>query len=193
MRLRTKGLWVIATPPVVVSLALGYYYGILDWQGQPVCHKQVTGALMAWMMDNGMKAESHIDSFPNAGGFSKNSLDLIANEMGGTMDWAKGYRYIAGLKEDDPGELILMYIDRPTRWTWHGAPPTIFKKKAWLVVTVGFSPSGEGELSERISTEEFKRRLNGTIDFVRTNARPNWQTVVAEHTKFLEGLASGTQ
>ena len=193
MRLKTTGLWVIGAPAVVVSLALGYYYVILDWQGQPVCHKQVTAAFTVWMMDNGINGKGQANPFPNAGGFSKNSLDLIASQMGGMMDWAKGYRYIAGLRGDDPGELILMYIDRPTRWTWHGAPPTIFKKKAWLVVTVGFSPSGEGELSERISTEEFKRRLIGTIDFVRTNARPNWQAVVAEHTIFLETLESVKQ
>jgi len=193
MRLKTKGLWVVAAPAVIVSLAVGYYYGILDWQAQPVCHKQVMGAFMAWMMDNGMKAETQANPFPNADGFSKNSLYLIANEMGSTRDWAKDYGYVVGLRQDDPGELVLMNIDRPTRWTWHGGPPTIFKQKAWLIVTVDFDSHGGGELSERISTTEFKRRLAGTIDFVRTNARPNWQTVVAEHTKFLEALERSNQ
>ena len=65
-----------------------------------------------------------------------------------------------------------------------------FKEKKWLVVPVDFGLGRpvQGELSERITTDDFKRRLGATIDFVRTNQRPNWQTVVAEHTKFLQSL-----
>lgn len=48
--------------------------------------------------------------------------------------------------------------------------------------------SGVGEMSERLTTEEFKRRLGETIEFVRTNARPHWQEIVAEQTKFLESM-----
>jgi hypothetical protein len=76
---------------------------------------------------------------------------------------------------------------------WHGPPPTIFKDKAWIVVPVDFkmggrSPAGAGELSERVSFDEFQRRLRCTLDYVRTNERPNWQTIVAEHTEFLESV-----
>src|SRR6266404_5514943 len=131
MRLKTNGLWVIAAPAVIVSLALGFYYLILDWHWHPVCHKQVMGAFTVWMMDNKQR-----NTFPNANGISQASLDLIRNEMGGSMDWAKDYRYIPGLRQDDPGRLIIMYMSRPTRWTWHGAPPTVFKEKAWIVVPV---------------------------------------------------------
>jgi hypothetical protein len=94
-----------------------------------------------------------------------------------------------------------MYVDRPTRWTWHGAPPTKFKEKAWLIIPVDFTnaqrygtngeiiPTHEvGEDSERLSTDEFKARLQKTIDFVRTNQRPNWQTIVAEHSTVLQTL-----
>jgi hypothetical protein len=31
------------------------------------------------------------------------------------------------------------------------------------------------EMSERLTTEQLKRRLGETIDFVRANARPHWQ------------------
>jgi hypothetical protein len=52
---------------------------------------------------------------------------------------------------------VLMYLDRPTRWTWHGVPPTIFKEKALIIVPAdiaggGRPKSGPGELSERVST-----------------------------------------
>ena len=47
---------------------------------------------------------------------------------------------------------------------------------------------GGGELSERITEDEFRRRLQSTLDLVKTNARPNWEAVVAEHTRFLEAL-----
>jgi hypothetical protein len=113
--------------------------------------------------------------------------------MGGHMAWATNYRYVPGLREDDPGDLVLLYLDRLTRWTWHGPPPTILKAKAWIVVPVDFTmgfrpPSGGGELSERVSLDEFRSRLRRTLDFVRTNERPHWQTIVAEHTKFLKSI-----
>ena len=71
----------------------------------------------------------------------------------------------------------------------------MFKKKAWLVIPVDFTiwarpPSpGGGELSERVSLDEFRSRLRRTSsEFVRSNERPHWQTVVAEHTKFLDSI-----
>jgi hypothetical protein len=45
-----------------------------------------------------------------------------------------------------------------------------------------------GECSERLTLDEFRMRLRKTLDFLRENERPNWQTVVAEHQKFLESL-----
>jgi hypothetical protein len=199
MRLKKTRLWVVGVPAVIVGLAFGFYYVILDWHGRPVCHKVVMGAFDEWISANGMDTNSRTNSFPNVNGMGKESLDSIRNGMNGYMEWAKDYRYIPGLRENDPGKLILMYYSRPTRWTWHGGPPTVFKEKAWIVVPVDFAfwgdrtPEGPGELSERISTKEFKTRLRATIDFVRTNARPNWQTVVAEHTKVLEEVEGSTR
>jgi hypothetical protein len=43
-------------------------------------------------------------------------------------------------------------------------------------------------LSERVSLDEFRSTLKRTLDFIRTNERPNWQAVVAEHSKFLNSL-----
>ena len=116
--------------------------------------------------------------------------------MGGYMVWAKDYNYVPGLRENDPADLVLMYFNRPTRWNWHGHPPTIFKEKAWIIIPVDFDMgvnfrphTGQGgECSERVSLDEFRSRLRRTLDFVRTNERPNWQTVVAEHSKFLESI-----
>jgi hypothetical protein len=43
-------------------------------------------------------------------------------------------------------------------------------------------------MSERVSADEFKARLKKTIDYIRAKQRPNWQTIVAEQTKFLESI-----
>jgi hypothetical protein len=194
MRLKIAGLWVIGVPAVMVTLAFGFYYLILDWHGRPACHKVIMGAFDEWMSANGMDTDSRTNSFPNVNGVGKDSLNSIRSGLGGYMDWANDYCYVPGLRQDDPGSFILMYYHCPTRWTWHGGPPTVFKEKAWIVVPVDFafwggrSPEGPGEMSERISTQAFKMRLRNTIEFVRTNARPNWQTVVAEHTRVLEAV-----
>jgi hypothetical protein len=176
----------------LVGLAFGYYFLVApDLEGRPFCHKVVNLGLRMWRDDH------NTNVFPNVHGIGRDSLAEIKEEMAGNMEWARDYRYVAGLRADDPGDLVLMYFDRPTRWTLHvERPPTRFKEKAWIVVPVDFKwdprgssrPRGPGEESERVSTEEFKRRLTETLDFVRTNARPDWQAVVAEHTKFLESI-----
>jgi hypothetical protein len=146
-----------------------------------------------WMEENHMDINSCTNAFPNIRGSGRDSLAAISNSMSGHMDWAKDYKYVPGLREDDPGDLILMYVDRPTRWTWHGVAPTIFRDKAWIMVPVNFTNGGRersvsGELSERVSLDVFRRRLRRTLDYLRTNERPNWQTAVSEHTKFLDSI-----
>ena len=178
---------------VVVGLRLGYNHFM---EGRPYCHKGFMLGFLTWMQEKGMDPSSHANAFPNINGMGADSLATISNGMAGHMEWTKDYRYVPGLHQDDPGDLLLMYLDRPTRWTWHGSPPKVFmfKEKAWLVMPVDFtmgprrpSPCG-GELSERVSLDEFRSRLRRTLDFVRTNERPHWQTVVAEHTKFLDSI-----
>src|SRR5581483_10680659 len=101
-----------------------------------------------------------------------------SNAMGSQMAGAGDYRYVAGLRQDDPRDLVLLYLDRPTRWTWHEAHPTIFNKKAWMLIPVDFEGggwhAGGGECSDRVSLGEFRSRLRRTLDFIRTNQRPNW-------------------
>jgi hypothetical protein len=186
MRTKRAMLWIGGVIAALIGLPFGYYHLILDWQGRPYCHKQVYTAFRLWMDD------AKTNAFPNIEGSSWNSLVEIREEMNG-MDWAKHYRYVPGLREDDPGDLVLMYLDCPTRWAWHGGPPTIFKEKAWILVPVDFGLDldrrrGPGECSERVSFDEFRSRLERTLAFVRTNDRPNWRTVVADHTKFLDSI-----
>jgi hypothetical protein len=186
MRLKRVILWIAGTFAV---LGVGYCFLILDWKGRPFCHKQMVTWFWIWMDHHGKTA-----TYPNVNGRSADSLATIGEEIkGGRMDWAKGYNYVPGLWKDDPGDLVLMYVNSPTRWVSHVRPPSIFQDKAWIVVPVDFKMgsrpwSGPGECSERVSTEEFKSRLRKTLDFVRTNKRPHWQTIVAEHTKFLETI-----
>ena len=165
---------------------------LFDQEGKPYCHKGFMFGFKRWMSDNGMDINSNTNVFPNIVGSSADSLTAIHDSMSGQMDWTKDYEYVPGLREDDPGHLVLMYMNRPTRWVWHGMPPTVFKTKAWIIVPVGFGtgrrPEGPGELSERVSPDRFRERLRETLDFLRTNSRPHWQTVVAEHERFLESL-----
>jgi len=197
MRLKRSIRWLIVALVVFVCAPIFFYnFIILDWNGRPYCHKQVMSSFLSWMSDKESNTNGAANEFPNVGGISRDSLAAINEEMAGT-NWSQNYRYVPGLREDDPGYLVLMYLDRPTRWTWHGRPPTIFKDKKWILVPVDFAiggrtPSGPGELSERVTTDKFKRRLRETIGFVRTNARPNWQTIVSEQTKFLESIESSS-
>ena len=171
--------WAIITVGVLVLIPVVYFGLILDWQGRPFCHKQILLGLLTW------SDEAHTKAFPNVRGLSWDSILAFQEEMAGT-NWARHYKYVPGLHQDDPGDLVMLYFDQPTRWIWHGAPSTVFRKKAWILVRVDFT--GPGECSEEVSTPEFERRLQRTLDFIRTNERPNWQTVIAEHEKFLKEL-----
>lgn len=198
MRRKRITLWIVGFLAVLVGLALGFYYVILDWEGRPFCHKQVKFAFMSSMGDLGVDTDRRTIYYPNVNGVGRDSLATISEAMNGYMEWAEDYRYVPGLREGDPGDLVLMYIDRPTRWVWHGVPPTVFKEKAWIVVPLDFTwgdrpPAGPGEWSERVSLEEFRSRLRRTLDFLRTNERPDWQTVVAEHTMFLDSIEDGNR
>ena len=196
--MRTKRVmsWIGGTSAVLVGLAFGYYNFILDWQGRPFCHKQFMFGFLEVMHPSGGDILDDPRPFPNANGLSQVSLAAISENMGGYTVWTNDYSYVPGLREDDPPDLVLMYFNRPTRWNWHGPPPTIFKEKAWIIVPVdfgsgsGFRPhTGQvGECSERVSLDEFRSRLRRTLGFVRTNERPNWQTIVAEHSKFLDSI-----
>jgi hypothetical protein len=169
----------------------GYVRFVLDWRGQPVCHKVLMTSLDIWTEDHGTNA------FPNIGGRSRDSLAELRDTYPG-VQLEDRHGYVAGLRKDDPGDLVLMYLNEPSRWVWHGAPKIIFDRQAWIVVPVDFTMGlhttrntkiiGAGECSETLSPEQFRIRLQSTLDFVRTNNRPNWQTVVAEHSKFLESL-----
>lgn len=182
---------ILATLAGVTIIAVGGWHLFTDSSHRPICHKQLYFALQAWIED----ARSS-GAFPNVAGKSRETLDLIRREMLWPEDLSQTYNYVPGLRVDDPGDLVLLYVNAPTRWIWHGSTPTIFRDRAWLVVPVDFrlgnknpisrpSPMGQGELSERVSEVEFRRRLRNTLDFVRTNERPNWREVVSEHTQFV--------
>lgn len=176
-----------------MGLSLVWHQFFLDWDGKPFCHKQIFGAFMNWSEGNGSDINSRAKPFPNVHGQGKESLAAIRDAFDGEMDWANDYKYVPGLKQDDPGDLVLMYFDRPTRWITHVVPSSLLTETAWIIVPVDFTMSGrplsgQGEMSERVSLDEFRARLKRTLDFVRKNKRPNWQTVVAEHTAFLDEL-----
>ena len=175
------------------SFLMACYFWLYDWKARPFCHKQIQNAFAIWMDDR------KTNVFPNLGGHSHESMLAIRNELGGYVEWADRYRYVAGLTLNDPDDLVLLYVSEPTRWTWHGGrPPTKLQEKAWILVPLDFKLFGhrntailaQGELSERVAAQEFAQRLRKTLDFLKTNQRPNWRTVVAEHEGILESLAS---
>lgn len=164
------------------------YYLRIDWTGRPFCHKQIWFASEDWQQAN------KTGDFPNVDGRSQKSMAAL-EQVWSYLDWTNDYRYVPGLKQGDPGELVLLYLKQPTRWRWHGQlPPTVSGEEAWLILPVDFS-WGERipeypvtEVTERVPTSEFKRRLEATLEYLRENERENWETVVAEHTEFLESI-----
>jgi hypothetical protein len=188
-------LTVMAT---LIGLPASVYFLLYDHQNEPLCHKGVMLALLNWL------DQKQTDVLPNVEGRSVDSLGQL-HAYWGDDPWEEKYRYIPGLHKGDPGDLVMMYMPVPTRYIWHDNPQTVFAEPKWMIVPLDFcGPIGSqigsltprdipapGEESERVSLDEFKTRLKKTLDFLRSNDRPNWQTAVAEHTRFLDSLANG--
>lgn len=181
----------VAVTILLFSGGLRKIYGLfVDPSAQPVCHKQVHGLLQHWQDVH--KARE----FPNVQGDSLASLAEI-DPRDDLRNFKSNYNYVPGLTRDDPDELVLLYVNRPTRWTWHGQPPTIFTDHAWILVPVDMKTFGRrernqlapGEFSERVSFDEFRQRLQKTLDYLKTQQRPNWEAVVKEHSEFLTRAA----
>src|SRR5438309_10564358 len=82
---------------------------------RPWCHRQVDGAFIQWMLSTGQPSE-YPHEYPNANGNGHASLALIEPYFGGDIH---DYGYVPGLREDDPKDLVLMYLKKKTRHSYH--------------------------------------------------------------------------
>ena len=178
---------------IVVGLPAFVYFVPYDHQNEPFCHKAVFVGILIYF------DEQKTDVLPNIGGRSADSISSMLKYWG-DQPWADTYRYVPGLKKGDPGDLVLMYMPAPTRYVWHNNPQTIFAEKKWILVPLDFGSHAfemgaakvdrdipfYGEECERVSLAELQSRLKKTLDYLRENNRPSWQTVAAEHETFLE-------
>lgn len=150
------------------------------------CHHLLVHAFEQWKIEtrNG-------DWYPNVAGDGRTSLNLIAPYMKYGSDELRDYRYVPGLKDDDPADLILAYVRKPSWRTWHGDTHWIRSDRRWVVLNPRFSPAmdtdarGYSEDGEAITTTEFHRRLQATLDYLKAQNRPFCTNVVQEHSVFL--------
>lgn len=147
-----------------------------------LCQKVLDGGFEQCKMENGTNA------YPNVEGNSKKSFASAGQYMWHWEEYYAKYGYVPGLKDDDPSDLVLMYLKKKTRRTWNGDfSGSILREPKWMVIGPDFGydlPEG-GRLEE---TSVFKTRLQRTLDFLKENERPHWETVVKEHTEFLNSI-----
>jgi len=196
MRISLQARLFIAFLAVLVGLPAFVYFVIYDHRNEPFCHKVVLVGLGNFL------EEQKTDVLPNVDGHSAGSM-VSMYKYWGDEPWEEKYRYIPGLRKDDPGDLVLMYMLVPTRYTAHDTPQTIFAKKGWVLIPLDFAGLGFGkrvdrdipmwgEQCEMVSLPELCDRVKKTLNFLREHERPNWQTVVEEHEKFLNQMENGS-
>ncbi len=144
-----------------------------------------------WLTDQHAGQEN--PPYPNVNGSSQTSLQEIARAMQPVhaVRLLRDYLYVPGLHPNDPQDLVLLYIRERTRYTWHGDATAVRREPQWLVFSPGFyspldTPEWCPEDGRRLSDDQFRTRLQKTLDFLREQKRPNWENVAKEHTAFLE-------
>jgi hypothetical protein len=160
-----------------------------------LCQKILYNGLEQW------KLEAGTNVWPNVDGNSARSFAEIEELLGppGNHDYSQAYGYVPGLKDDDPRDLIFMYMKQKTRRTWNGDhSASVFSGKKWMVFGPDFWTVSEiseslPEGGELVDTTEFTRRLQKTFQFLRDNDRPHCEAVIAEHSRFLESLVDGKE
>jgi len=111
---------------------------------------------------------------PNVRGSSRESLALLVPYLSDpeNTDPLRDYRYVPGLKSDDPATLIMAYVRVPSRRTWHGDTHWFRRDKRWVVLNPRMSqpdtdPRGWSECGEAIPNAQFKARLQATLDYLK--------------------------
>ena len=195
-------LAILAIPVSLFALFVCFGVGfrlLHDSTNMPLCGKQTYIEVQNWF------DREKSSALPNIEGRSIESLArLNEGDSENTNEWNEKYQYVPGLRRGDPGDLVLMYMKKPTRWRHHAAgAPLIFEEHKWVLVPLDFTHVGDsntkkvdrdmpdiGESFERVSLDELKARLRKTLKFLEDNNRRHWQTVVAENKAFLETTES---
>lgn len=157
----------------------------LDGKRRPACGLQHGSSIGAELLEKGQFA------YPNLDGDSAGSMAAFFESMGGEPR-ADRYRYIPGLRTNDPEGLVLLYMVEPTRYESHlDDKLTIwnvaFRPLRWSLVGPSEIQTGYHG-GEQMDQAEFKRRIAATLDFLESQQRPGWEKVVAEHRAWLAQL-----
>jgi hypothetical protein len=174
---------------------------LLDWNDCPLCNKETLFDVINWLDQKERTALPNVNvhSVDSMAELKRNNYEPVEAEKY-LQEWNNKYQYVPGLQHGDPGDLVVMYMNKSTRWKNHASsPPSIFEERKWILVPFDFVGAGsshsakhvrrqvadESECAERVSLDELKSRLRKTFDYLQKNNRPHWQTVVAENEAFL--------
>ena len=127
-----KGIGIMVA---LLSLATGTFLLLYPPDPLVYCQKVIDSAFEQWMSVN--KTEIR----PNVNGNGKDSLALIGVYMLGryTEGVLRDYGYVPGLRNDDPKNLVMMYLKEKTRRHWNGDhSASILREPKWMVIGPGF-------------------------------------------------------
>jgi len=151
-----------------------------------ICHRELFGAFAVWQTE-----ATNTQWYPNIDGDQSRSLAVLESSESGICQKLSDYRYVPGLRNGDPDDLIMLYVNRPSRRTWHGDGHFLRLRKRWVVLGPSMMSRGASftaewsECGEALSTTDFKRRLSHTLDYLRENNRTNRACVIQDHGAFL--------
>lgn len=179
----------VRTLAVVGAIGMALLVWLVSSGPHLACHRALACALMQWQ-----EVTTNADWYPNVAGSGAASLEELMPHIKDGERSLRDYRYVPGLKADDPAALVMMYLRAPSWRTWHGDQHWVRSQKRWVILNPQLSDHGESygsewsELGEAITTAEFTNRLTATLEYLRENRRPNWEAATDEHARFLHSI-----
>ncbi len=184
-----RGVVVVLLLVLAVFCTVRALYSPRRMGPHPLCN--ISLDFMSWTMVEHPKEDN--PPYPNVKGSGRESLREITKYMAPKYAdrLLRDYAYVPGLRPADPTDLVLLYLNRPTRYTWHGDTKALSRDPAWLTFSPCFdspldAPEWCPEDGRRLPPNEFRARLQRTLDFLKEEDRPHWQEVLQEHTAILE-------
>ena len=166
-------------PICTLCTAMAFEFYVVDDGPYPIADTSLDA--LSLMIDEGSANVTHFAKWE-----SKDELEAHFREHGTLREDLVSFRYVQGLRANDPKDLVVAYVKHKSHWkTKKNWDP----EERWVVMRPGCGGYW-GREGGWLTATELCRDLGKTLAFLKAEQRPMWEQSAREHAEFLESLKS---